>query len=338
MRRLLCLLFAAVPAPLFCLASGADFLRAELPARPAALAGAFVAIHEDPSAFLWNPGALAWLAEPVLGATHFTSIVDTHYEQATLVQPLHIFDTNGGMGVSMQFSRTEDFAEVDLAGNTVGQVENFDLVAMVGYGLKVRPNFSLGLNVKGFGSRLADYEARGFAVDVGAQFKVHRRWSLGFAFNDLGVQEAFIEDSDPLPSILRLGVQGLLFEAPDGRVLGLAEVKRPWTTQDRLTASVGLEYWYQDTLSFRAGFRAGELLGSLTLGLGYQWSGLNLDYAYVPLGVLGVTHRFSMGVKLGTLYERLLPYTRPKRQPRPYSNREEKKPEGKTIRIPSSMR
>ena len=75
-RRLLALALLVCPGFAHAVSSGADFLRAELPARPAALGGAFVAIHTDPSAFLWNPAALAWLSEPVLGATHFSSIVD----------------------------------------------------------------------------------------------------------------------------------------------------------------------------------------------------------------------------------------------------------------------
>jgi opacity protein-like surface antigen len=337
-RFLSVLIFSAAPLAAHALSSGADFLRAEIPARPAALGGAFVATQLDPTAFMWNPAALAWLTEPVLSATHFSSIVDTNFEHAALVQPVNIRNTRGGMGVSMQFSRTDDFEEIDLAGNPVGKVENFDLVGMVGYGFRVKKNFGLGVNVKGFGSRLAEFEARGFAVDVGVQFKIHRRWQLGIAFNDLGVQQAFSEESDPLPTLLRIGVQTILLDSPEGLILGMAEVNRPWTTQNGITAGLGVEYWYQDSLAFRVGYRAGELLGNLTLGLGYRWSGLDLDYAYVPLGDLGITHRFSMGVKLGTLYERFAPYHAKRYPERPHGNRQEEKFKGRKIKVPERLR
>ena len=46
----------AAQAPLRALSAGADFLRMEAPARPAALGGAFVGFTEDASAFQWDCG------------------------------------------------------------------------------------------------------------------------------------------------------------------------------------------------------------------------------------------------------------------------------------------
>src|SRR6185369_1718505 len=86
MRALFLLGLVGLPSGAAALSAGADFLRAEVPARASSMAGAFGANHDDASAFLWNPAALAWVKEPAVAATHFSSIIDTNFDQASFVQ------------------------------------------------------------------------------------------------------------------------------------------------------------------------------------------------------------------------------------------------------------
>src|SRR5205814_4121667 len=126
----------------------ADFLRAEIPARAAGMAGAFGAFHDDATAFLWNPAALAWAGEPTLSATHFSSIIDTNYDQASFTQPLSIMKTPGGLGLGVQYSTTSNLVETDLQGNDKGSIENHDFVVQTGYAFLMTPRFALGLGAK----------------------------------------------------------------------------------------------------------------------------------------------------------------------------------------------
>jgi hypothetical protein len=303
-RLLLGLAAALAPQGACALSAGADFLRAEIPARPAAMAGAFAAFHDDATAFLWNPAALGAVKEPTLSATHFNSIIDTTYDQASFTQPLMIMKTPGGLGLGVQYSTTTNLFETDLQGNDKGAIENHDFVLQTGYGFMLTPRFSLGVGAKGFSSQLAEYKSRGLAVDVGMQSQIMDRMDLGISFVELGVQEAYDAQADPLPTLLRLALKGVLVDSPEVMIQAGLEVDRPWTTSDPILVTTGAEYWYQRVMAFRAGWRFGADTGNLTLGAGLKWAGLSFDYAYVAMGDVGITHRFSVGAELGKVFEK----------------------------------
>jgi hypothetical protein len=304
-RALLLACLGILAAPLPALFSGADFLRAEIPARPASLAGAFGAFDDDVNAFLWNPAALGAVRQPLVGATHFSSIIDTSFNLATFVQPLTVWKAPAGLGLGIQHSSTGDFDQIDLAGNNLGAVENYDLLLLAGAGLRLNPKLTTGLNAKLFNSRLAEYRARGFAVDLGGQAQVHRRVMLGVALLDVGGQEAFDQVADPLPTLFRLAGRFVLLEDDEASIQVASQLDRPWSTNGGITLGLGAEYWYHRVVVFRAGWRLGGELGPLSLGAGFKWQGFNLDYAFNSLEGLGMMHRFSLAAELGTLFKRL---------------------------------
>ena len=302
MRRLLLLAALLSPREAHALSSGADFLKVELPARPAALAGAFAAFSDDSSGFLWNPAALGALKQPMLGVTHFSSILDTTFDQAAYAQPLKVWDSDSGIGFAIQHSSTANFNQTDLNGNDLGAIENYDLVLGVAAGTAITQKMRLGLGAKLFNSRLAEFKSRGFAVDVGAQDQVSERVTLGASFMDIGTQEAYDKVADPLPTRLRLAVKGTVVDSPEVFIQSGLQLERPWTTSDSITLGVGAEYWYRRVLAFRAGWKFGVDEGPFSLGLGVKVQGLSFDYAYNTMGDLGLTHRLSMGAELGTVF------------------------------------
>lgn len=302
-RALLALL--ALSGQLPALYSGADFLRAEIPARPAALAGAFGAFDDDVNAFLWNPAALGAVRQPLVGATHFASIVDTAFNHAAFVQPLTVWDNPAGLGLSIQYSSTAGFNQIDLAGNDLGPVENYDLVLLAGGGMQISRTLNLGINAKAFNSRLAEFRARGFAVDLGGQSRVHERVTLGVALLDVGAQEAYDQVADPLPTLFRMAGRFHVLRNDESEIEAALQLDRPWSTNGAITLGTAVEYWYRQVIAFRAGWRMGADLGPFSLGAGFRWQGLTVDYAYNSLGDLGLTHRFSLGAELGTLFKRL---------------------------------
>jgi len=75
-----------------------------------------------------------------------------------------------------------------------------------------------------------------------------------------------------------------------------AEALAPLDNQ--LEFSLGGEFWYADLLALRAGYKAGYL-NQYTAGAGFKIFHLKLDYAFVPYGELGYTHRVSMSYYFG---------------------------------------
>jgi hypothetical protein len=292
------------PSAAAALSAGADFLRAEIPARPAAMGGSFAAYHDDATAFLWNPAALGHVREPTLSATHFSSIVDTTFDQASFVQPLSIMGTPGGLGLGVQYSSTANLFETDLQGNDKGVIDNHDFVVQTGYGFMLTPRFSMGLGAKVFSSQLAEFKSRGLAVDLGVQSVIIERLDLGVSFVHLGIQEAYDSQSDPLPALLRMALKGVLVDTREVMIQAALGVDRPWTTSDPIVVSTGAEYWYQRSLAFRVGWRFGADTGNFTIGTGVKWFGLGFDYAYIPMGDIGITHRFTANAELGKVFEK----------------------------------
>lgn len=299
---LLALVSLLIPRQGRALSAGADFLKVELPARPAAMAGAFVAFSDDSSGFLWNPAALGALKQPQLGVTHFNSILDTSFDQVAYAQPLKVWGADSGVGLQVQHSSTANFNQTDLNGNDLGAIENYDLVLGASAGTAITKSIRLGVGAKLFNSRLAEFRARGFAIDLGAQNQLSERVSLGASFMDLGTQEAYDKVADPLPTRLRLGFKATVIDTPEVFIQTAGQLERPWTTNDNITFGLGAEYWYQRVLAFRAGWKFGVDLGPFSLGLGFKYQGFSFDYSYNTLGDLGLTHRLSMGAELGTVF------------------------------------
>lgn len=302
---LLCLAPCLAPAGLRALSTGADFLSAQVPARPAGMGGAFVAYSDDANAFQWDPAALGAIDGPRLSATHFSSIVDTNFDAVAFAQPLRVWGADSGLGLSLQYDSTSNFIGVDSNGNSTGNVENYDLLMDLAGGLALSPTLRLGLGGKLFTSRLDQSSARGVAVDIGGQADLQRRVTLALSLQNLGVQQAFDQVADPLPTLLRMGGKVLVVDSPQVTVHGAFELDKPWGGYGSNILALGGEYLYQKVLVLRAGWRLGDSQGPLTLGLGFQWRGLSLDYAYNSLGDLGMANRFSLSVELGTLFERL---------------------------------
>jgi hypothetical protein len=309
-------LFAA-PKSLAALASGADFLAAQIPARPAAMGGAFGAFDDDATAFLWNPAALGAAAEPMVSATHFVSIADTEFDQASYVQPLRIGPENAGLGLDVQYDTTSNFDQIDANGNDLGAVENYDLLVSAAGGFALGPALRLGAAAKTFDSALAGYKAQGFAVDLGVQSDVTRRLAMGLAFLDLGTQQAYDQVADPLPAACTLAARYRVLDTLEGLSDLSAQAQRPVNSDGSTVLALGGEYWYRSTLAFRAGYQIGVDTGPFSLGAGLKWQGLTFDYAFNTLGDLGMTHRFTLGMELGTLFRRLGWTVDPIRKDRP---------------------
>jgi hypothetical protein len=293
------LLLLLLPQALGADDSGADFLLAQVPARPAGMGGVFVAFHDDPSAFLWNPASVAYALSPAISATEYNSIVDTSYEELSYAQDLDLLQTPGGLGLGVQYDSTANLEQTDLQGNDIGAINNYDLVLQGAYGIRLNRELSLGLGLKGFGSQLAEYHSSGYAVDLGAQSDLNSWLGVGLAFQNLGEESAYDSGTDPLPAAMRLGLRIVAVNEENVLVQAGAEIVKEWDTSYPTLVNFGAEYYLARVVALRAGWSFGEEEGNLSLGAGLTWEGISFDYAYVSLGDLGLTQRFSLTTELG---------------------------------------
>jgi len=64
--------------------------------------------------------------------------------------------------------------------------------------------------------------------------------------------------------------------------------------------NLGLEYNWQKIFFLRGGYKFGYALDSFTLGAGFIFNNLRLDYAFSKMAVGTDLHRFGLGYMFGT--------------------------------------
>ena len=75
----------------------------------------------------------------------------------------------------------------------------------------------------------------------------------------------------------------------------LAEVDCVLPNDNNLYFNLGGEYNFEDKFFARVGVSTKDQSNTnMTFGIGLKESGFNFDYAYVPYGDLGTTHRVSI--------------------------------------------
>lgn len=297
--------------------SAATFLQMGYGARPIGFAEAFVPVANDASALYYNPAGLALpgIADEKSSAGAYQVLAS----QALLTQGVSMTQlglVNRPFGVSLTHlslggieQRTTETAMPEATVGASG------LALGVSYGAKVGDT-GVGVTGKYIRETLANFSASAFAVDLGVLHRFENRpISLGLNIANLGTKIKFINESYPLPMIVRAGAAyGLTRSFPHALVLQFDKPRG-----EGISARFGFEYRGFGPIALRAGYRTysseqraaalGKSLGStasgladfygMSLGAGLRTSFGDLDYALVPSGELGTAHRISYSFNFG---------------------------------------
>lgn len=297
--------------------SAATFLQLGFGARPIGFAEAFVPVANDASALYYNPAGLAYPG--VSDAKSSEGAYEILASQAVLTQGVSM--TQAGFvkrpfGVSLTHlslggieQRTTETlapeATVGASGTALG-VSYARMIGVVG----------VGVTGKYIRETIANYSASAYALDLGALHRFENRpISLGLNIANMGTQIRYIDQSYPLPMIVRFGAAyGLTRDFPHAVVLQFDKPR-----EEGLSARLGFEYRGFGPIALRAGYRTysgqqraaalGKSLGStasgladfygMSLGAGLRTPYGDLDYAMVPSGELGTAHRMSYKFNFG---------------------------------------
>ncbi|MBI1923167.1 hypothetical protein HYR99_02840, partial [Candidatus Poribacteria bacterium] len=160
-------------------------------------------------------------------------------------------------------------------------------------------------------------QVRGNSLHLGVIYQPQRiqNLRLGASLQNIGSDiGAFSEFNQPapLPKILRIGGAYTIAIQPAIRAAQGENAPTPkqLAAQNRLILAwdfnfqsdrpaslhTGVEYLFSNGLAFRFGYRGGsdfDFLSRLSGGIGYATDTYQIDYAFVPYGDLGGTHRVS---------------------------------------------
>ena len=267
--------------------AGAFLLRG-VGARAMGMGGAFTAIADDATATYWNPAGLGRLRGPQLAGMYTVLSLDRVHNFIGYVQPLGIVGVVGISWVDFGVSKIEGR---DSSGNPTEDFGDSEMAFGVSYGKGFADVVYIGGTFRYLFHTLADNKGSGRCFDVGVLLKLSNI-SFGMAVRNIGGVVRWDTDSDreeELPKDVRLGIAVDLGRIP----LNFAvEVEKVGEQDVRYRG--GIEYDLVKMLRIRAGYDDSNVVGGGSLRIPLGALVFQIDYAFLPDILEGVTHQISL--------------------------------------------
>jgi hypothetical protein len=231
-----------------------------------------------------NPANLSYLSE-----------VETNLSYALLYEGIHLGSLSFGinpLSVNINYLTSGKLEGYDQYGNPTQDYTATNLSVSLSYSYKIAYHLTMGTTLKVLYEKIEKEEMKGFAADVGVIYLKSRNLSLGAMISNIGQKMGYYEKFN-LPLMIKLG----LAYRPRYNLLILSDIHIPTDYIPSLHA--GIEYTYKDVLVFRLGARTKGLFelgpfAAITAGMGFKIGRIELDYALIPYGELGLTHFFTL--------------------------------------------
>ncbi len=330
------------------------FLLISPDARSSGMGEVGTAIADDIYAIFWNPGGLGFLdyfeRDPNTNEQiPFRQVsltfsrwlpqfnADLFYSYGTIGQ--HFDKLNGTVAFNFVFMNLGEFTRTSENGTVQGKFLSNEFAAGLSYGTIIARDLGLGIQLRYIQSNLAPVSAgtsgsagvgRSISFDIGVLWKpldlnilglnLDDKLSLGLNLQNVGPKVTYRNESDPLPTNLKIGTAFTLYrdEINDLKIAGdMAKllVKRDSLGSDPLPKSlvtgwqnpgaelsIGTEYWYAQAVALRLGyFTEPSRLGNRrywNFGAGVKYDIFRLDFSFINTieenHPLANTMRFSL--------------------------------------------
>ena len=269
------------------------FLKIGVGAEAMGMGESQVAATDDLYASYWNPAGLTRLQNPQIALMHNEWFAGINHEFVGFALPL---GNVGTVGASASYLSFGELQGRDRDGNETTVFRPYDLALILSYARGFGDSLAFGTNAKFLREQIADETGTGIAFDFGGLYTFQEiPLSLGFNAQHVGPRVQFIEEAFGLPFTFRLGVAYRLWSEA---LMLTMDIIRP--SDNDVATGVGAAYTIGNILQLRTGYKykiGGNDLGAmsgLTGGFGLTLRQFQIDYALVPFGVLGLTHRFSL--------------------------------------------
>ena len=280
--------------------TGFELLRSEVGGRGAAMAGAMIAVESGIDGLFYNPAALGAIDNRRVDITYLNHLLDI---ESGFIAYGHRVENVGVFGASLNYMNYGEFQEATAYGELTGS--NFhaaDLLFTLGYGRKLNETITVGGSFKYINSEIWDVHASAYAFDLGAMiYTPFDNTKLGIGIFNIGSAiDGFYDYEDELPLAYKVGFAKPLAHLPLEIALQLEKHR-----DSDIYLSAGGEFTISEMLRLRLGWssRGGEqqvdsdkdIFAGASFGLGFQTSGVLVDYSLTSMGELGTLTRFSIG-------------------------------------------
>lgn len=335
--------------------SAVPFLTISPDARASGRGETGTGIADDINAVYWNPAGLGYFDyypeaneydEPINKPFNQVALAfspwlpqfhaDLYYSNGTYGR--FIEKLNGTVAINLILMNLGEFQYTDINGNAQGTFTSTEFAIGASYGTMIAEDLAAGITVRYIQSNLtatsnsSKNAGRGISAgfDLAMLWKpthlgpVEDRLSLGFNLQNVGPKMTYINESDPLPTTLRLGFGFKVFEDEFNKLTVSGDFAKLLVYRDGVNAdpvpksfitawqnpgaewAFGAEYWYNKLIALRAGyFWEPAAIGNreyLNFGAGVKYNIFKLDFSYINTieesHPLANTLRFSMLVDL----------------------------------------
>lgn len=278
-----------------------QFLTLGAGGRAEGMGQAQAAATEGAEALYWNPAALTGVRTMAATFMHAPYIASSFYDYGAFAKNLGPY---GAFGLGVQYFSSGSIPETDQIGTPLGTFTSYDMALSAGYAYKFG-GYSVGGSVKMVRSTIID-TAHTAAMDLGVLSPICLDRKLNFAFTATNLfgtlnYEKGIQSAESLPLAFRLGSAYRITP----RWLMALDLELPRGNEPLF--ALGTEYWLVSDKRWGAAWRMGynsitssDITGftGASFGVGIKWDRWITDYAVVPYGGLGITHRISLSYKL----------------------------------------
>ncbi len=269
-------------------ASGAEFLLVYPDAKGSAM-GSLFSLSEGVEGIYWNPANLSKISYPEIIMTHSEWFYNTRFDYFGIS---FYKEKVGNIGFSLRgFYSTG----IEVREDTLPSDEKYSVLytnSTISYSKKIK-SLLFGLNLKMIYGSIYKSSAFSFAGDLGFSYP-YKLFHFSLTLKNLGLPMKFEEKADPLPLQIGGGV-GFCTYSKNFRfeIGGFYDFPDKWWG-----LGIGGEYTLWDIFSLRLGYSTNVAdipnETGITYGGGVKFFGMNFDYSYVPYGILGQTHRFTL--------------------------------------------
>lgn len=293
-------------------------------ARAMSMGSAVVAVDQGSASLLWNPAGLSKMACKEVALHHNSGLGDTIQEIFVFGMPLGEVKEEGkggsmgGIAASIGYVNYGSFVGTDASGRETGTYSAGEYSGSVGWGKEIVRNLSGGVALKGNSSVYSGKNYNTLSTDLGLLWNASSKLDLGVSYSNFGTKFG----GSGLSSGFRLGAgykldKNWLLAASSE--LQNKSMKRLQLGTEYLIGNVGGQ---ANVLALRGGYQFSfpnrdlGMLAGLSWGFGYTLTkSLALDYAMLPTGDLGISHRFSVTYKFGCPMKHQAPVAKPVAKP-----------------------
>ncbi len=267
----------------------AMFLKLAGSPRTMAMGNVYAVIPESINASYSNPAvALLNLKSPEFQFIHTKWLTDINFNYLGYAQTVN---EKSGIAIGLLNFDYGSFTGFDAVGNKISDPKAVDRALTFTSSLVLAPKIGIGGTIKYINSNYDGIKADAAAIDAGViyQSKIEEL-KFGAVIQNIGTKIKYVKESFSLPQVYKIGAAYSYLE--DLLVVGLDIGKSNFSD---VFVNLGVEWKCYHNLVVRAGYNSETDIGKgLSTGFGANFEKWQFDYAYLPFGELGGTHRFAL--------------------------------------------